>query len=134
MATEDFATENQIKRLYAVLHSLGYDPAKWKKGQNIASYAKLTRGQCSDLIDELEFEEAGKKGKHVEAEETIKEDIKNGVQNQIDQDVLLNEAHAQAEISRIAVVMTFAAREAKRIVEDLANGGGINRRHKGKFD
>jgi predicted secreted acid phosphatase len=58
MAAEDQATENQIKRLYAVLHSLGYDPKEWKKERNIASYAKLTRDECSDYITELEEEEA----------------------------------------------------------------------------
>jgi len=128
MATEDFASEAQIKRLYAVLYSLGYDPKQWKKEQNISSYAKLSPGQCSDLIDELELEEAEKKGKHQEAVKQNKEDVKNGTQKQIKQDatdVTMEEAHAEAEMSRIAVVMKFAAVEAKHIVEDLANGGGI---------
>ena len=61
MASEDFATEGQIKRLYAVLHSVGLDPAQWKKDQNIASYAKLTRAQCSAYIDEVEALEAEQK-------------------------------------------------------------------------
>jgi hypothetical protein len=58
MASEDFATEGQIKRLYAVLHSVGLDPKQWKKDANIASYAKLTRAQCSTYIDEVEALEA----------------------------------------------------------------------------
>lgn len=62
MASEDFATEGQIKRLYAVLHSIGRDPKNWKKDKNIASYAKLTRGQCSTYIDEAEAIEAEQKG------------------------------------------------------------------------
>ena len=61
MASEDFATEGQIKRLYAVLHSVGLDPKQWKKDQNIASYAKLTRAQCSAYIDEVEAIEAEQK-------------------------------------------------------------------------
>ena len=61
MASEDYATEGQIKRLYAVLHSIGLDPAQWKKDQNIASYAKLTRAQCSAYIDEVEALEAEQK-------------------------------------------------------------------------
>jgi len=61
MASEDFATEGQIKRLYAVLHSVGLDPKQWKKDQNIASYAKLTRAQCSAYIDEVEALEAEQK-------------------------------------------------------------------------
>ena len=61
MASEDKATEGQIKRLYAVLHSVGLDPTQWKKDQNIASYAKLTRAQCSGYIDEVEALEAEQK-------------------------------------------------------------------------
>ena len=61
MASEDFATEAQIKRLYAVLHSVGLDPKQWKKDANIASYAKLTRAQCSTYIDEAEALEAEQK-------------------------------------------------------------------------
>ena len=61
MASEDYATEGQIKRLYAVLHSVGLDPKQWKKDQNIASYAKLTRAQCSGYIDEVEKLEAEQK-------------------------------------------------------------------------
>ena len=61
MASEDFATEGQIKRLYAVLHSIGIDPKDWKKAANIASYAKLTRAQCSAFIDEVEKLEAEQK-------------------------------------------------------------------------
>ena len=61
MASEDFATEGQIKRLYAVLHSIGIDPKQWKKDKNIASYAKLTRAQCSAFIDDAEAIEAQQK-------------------------------------------------------------------------
>lgn len=61
MASEDNATEGQIKRLYAVLHSVGLDPKQWKKDQNIASYSKLTRAQCSAYIDEVEALEAEQK-------------------------------------------------------------------------
>ena len=61
MASEDYATEGQIKRLYAVLHSIGIDPKQWKKDKNIASYAKLTRAQCSAFIDDAEAIEAEQK-------------------------------------------------------------------------
>lgn len=121
----DMAFEGQIKRLYAVLHSLGFDPKQWKKDHNISSYAKLSREECSELIDELEQEEAEKKGNHEKAVEQSKVDIRTGTQKQIAQDILLEDAHAQAEMGRLAVVMTLAAREAKAIVDDLANGGGI---------
>ena len=61
MASEDYATEGQIRRLYAVLHSVGLDPKQWKKDQNIASYSKLTRAKCSAYIDEVEALEAEQK-------------------------------------------------------------------------
>jgi len=134
MASEEFASKAQIKRLYAVLYSLGSEPKEWKKDHNIASYAKLTPGQCSGLIDELELEEAEKKGKHQEAVKQNKEDVQNGTQQQFkgpgdvsyDQEGFVqDQTPAEAEISKIAVVMKFAAVEAKHIVDDLANGGGI---------
>ena len=130
MASEDLATENQIKRLYAVLHSLGYDPKDWKKGQNIASYAKLSRGQCSDLIDELEFEEAEKQGEHQEAVKQNKVDIQNGTQNHIDTgdhgEEGQDQTYAEAEVAKMAVVMRFCVREANAIVEQEINGGGLS--------
>ena len=61
MASEDNATEAQIKHLYGVIHGLGMDPKEWKKNSNISSFAKLTRKQCSDYITELEEMEAEKK-------------------------------------------------------------------------
>ena len=70
MAAEDVATEAQIKRLYAVLHSIGIDPKQWKKDKNIASYAKLTRAQCSAFIDDAEAIEAQQKAETQEIKET----------------------------------------------------------------
>ena len=70
MASEDYATEGQIKRLYAVLHSIGMDPKQWKKDKNIASYAKLTRAQCSAFIDDAEAIEAEQKREIQEIKET----------------------------------------------------------------
>lgn len=55
------ATPAQIKRLYAVLHSIDIDPKKFKKQQNISSFEALTRRQISDWITELEEQEAKNK-------------------------------------------------------------------------
>ena len=80
MASEDFATEGQIKRLYAVLHSVGIDPKQWKKDANIASYAKLTRAQCSAYIDEAEAFEAEQKAEgtqgHLDEAEKLQQNSK----------------------------------------------------------
>ena len=61
MAAEDFATEAQIKKLYAVLHSLNIGPKEFKKAHKFDSYAKLTRGQCSEYIGALEPSNTQKK-------------------------------------------------------------------------
>jgi len=91
MASEDFATEGQIKRLYAVLHSIGRDPKEGKKDKNIASYAKLTRGQCSAFIDDVEAIEAEQKNKlHAERRE-----VELNVQNREETDPFGDRAEAQ---------------------------------------
>lgn len=123
MAAEDYATEAQIKRLYAVLHSLGRDPKEFKKSRNFSSYEKLTREQCSAFITELEAIEEQRK--------TKKAQEKAGVQNQIDEpaqesaDAVLEEAHAEAEVARMSLVMRLCAIEAKKIADELCSNGGI---------
>jgi len=127
MAAEELAFEGQIKRLYAVLHSLGIDPTTWKKEHNIASYAKLTKEQCSNYITDLEQLEKEKKGE-VRQGATIKDDFKQGreeMQRQARQDDLLDQAHAEAEVARMAVVMRFCTVEAAKIANEVCNGGGI---------
>jgi uncharacterized protein (UPF0335 family) len=127
MASEELAFEGQIKRLYAVLHSLGIDPKDWKKEHNIASYAKLTRAQCSEYIEDLEKLEAEKKGEVPAGGATIKDDaeaVKEEMKSQArENEQLLDQAHAQAEVARMAVVMKFCATEAQQIVEGMSNGG-----------
>jgi hypothetical protein len=125
MATEDYATEAQIKRLYAVLHSLGYDPKQWKKDHDITSYSKLTRGECSDYIDELEFEEVEKKVRHDNATKKLPEDLKNGLQKQIFPAEDETET-PKDEIATMAAVMQRCIQEANRIVEEEIDGGGLS--------
>ena len=132
MASEDKATKAQIKRLYAVLHSLSIDPAKFKKQHNISSYAKLTRGECSEFIDDLEQQEAETKGVYdpgsgaltdeaVSAEgSSDHEETKGTNSNEV-----LDAVHAEAEMSRIARTMRLAVRESHAIVEQEVNGGGL---------
>lgn len=106
MASEDFATEGQIKRLYAVLHSVGLDPKQWKKDQNIASYSKLTRAKCSTYIDEVEALEAEQKDKlHAQRRET---DLAMQ-REQAQPGILTAERGEQAEIERIRAEQGRAA-------------------------
>jgi hypothetical protein len=72
------AEDRQIKRLYAVMHSLGIDPKQWKKDHNIASYAKMTWEERSKYITELEEQEKEKKGEVPAGGATIKDDVEKG--------------------------------------------------------
>ena len=125
MAMEDFfATGNQIKRLCAVLHSLGHDPNEWRKSRNIASFDKLTRQQCSDLITDLEAIEEQRKAKR-------EQDIKTGLQEQIseqvpkDAELAFEEEPVNAEVARMGFVMQLCTSEAKKIADALCSNGGI---------
>jgi len=52
------ATQKQINKLCAVLHSLNIDPKEFKKKQHIGDFANLTRRQASDWIETFEADEA----------------------------------------------------------------------------
>ena len=117
MASEDGATKPQIKRLYAVLHSIGVDPKEWKKRQNIASFDKMTRDEISEYIDELEELEGTKQEKRAE-------DITNGAQRQL---MSGEPAHAPKPtepvpeiqgLDEIAGLLRACVRATKEIVEE----------------
>ena len=61
MTDNEPATQKQVNRLYAVLHSLNIDPKEFKKDQHIRNLEDLTRRQISDWIDTLEADEAAAK-------------------------------------------------------------------------
>jgi len=114
MASEDCATEKQVKRLYAVLHSLGWDPKEFKKERNFASYERLTRQQCSDLITELEDLEAElTEGKDTDTQKAFTE-------RQPPTQPITSDVHD--EMQAIATVMRLAIRHAVRITADEVNG------------
>jgi len=69
---EELATPQQIKKLYAVLHSLGISPKEFKKERGFTSYSKLGRREISDMIDDLEQEELALNGSGP-AEEEVQE-------------------------------------------------------------
>jgi len=118
MAGNDVATESQIRKLYAVLHSLGIEPKEFKKERNIASYERLTRRECSDYITELEELEAKLKG-NVEEQKSEPEQLNKqaGLNNPEPET-----AHIEAEMSKLGDVMQFAAREAVRITKEEVEG------------
>jgi hypothetical protein len=114
MASEDCATEKQVKRLYAVLHSLGWDPKEFKKERNFASYERLTRQQCSELITELE---------DLEAELTGGKDTDKPKAFTERQPLVQPTANDDTdEMQAISNVMRLAVRHAVRITADEVNG------------
>jgi hypothetical protein len=125
MASEDGATKPQIKRLYAVLHSIGVDPKEWKKEKNIASFDKMTRdeiSQCIDELEELEFEKGEKKAG----------DIANGAQKTFmsgqpvpgpkPAEEPTKEEEEIAGLDEIALLLRACVRSTKQIVEEELQG------------
>jgi hypothetical protein len=128
MASEDGATKPQIKRLYAVLHSVGIDPKQWKKEKNIASFDKMSRDEISEYIDQLEDLEWEKQGERAEA-------IANGAQKQLlsGEPVPGQKAPAEAAeakegskeipgLPEIADLMRACVRATKEMVEEELAG------------
>jgi hypothetical protein len=118
MAGNDLATESQIRKLYAVLHSLGIEPKEFKKERNIASYERLTRRECSEYITELEEQEAKLKGTVEEQKSEPEQPNKQAGLNNPEPET----AHIESEISKLGDVMQFAAREAVRITKEEVEG------------
>lgn len=54
----EFASQQQIRKLYAVLHSLGIPPKEFKQEKGFSSFSKLGRFEISEMIEELEQQEA----------------------------------------------------------------------------
>jgi len=140
MASEDAATEAQIKHLYAVLHSLGIDPKQWKKEQNIASFARLSRGQCSTYIEDLEQLEKEKKAEAEAQEPKAQAEEEPEKQTQAEQNRIKEYVTLLAEITEAvdaeeriseqergyAINMVFNAITRDRrseLIAELRNGG-----------
>ena len=135
--SEDAATQAQIRKIYALLHRLGKDPQKFKEERGFTNYAKLTKRQASELIDELEREEFGKIEEKVKAE-TVEATVAETQQapsqpiQQTQQTTTARESVAQEavelrrealvkeaeEVARAARLMRRCVSEAKRIVEE----------------
>ncbi|UYZ39632.1 MAG: hypothetical protein N2V74_00470 [Candidatus Methanospirare jalkutatii] len=143
---DDVATQAQIKKIYALLHRLGKDPQKFKEERGFTNYAKLTKRQASELIDELEREEFRKIEEEVraKAEQTsvaeTQQEPSQPIQQiqqiqqaqQAQQTTSAGESVAQEavelrrealvkeaeEVARAARLMRRCVSEAKRIVEE----------------
>jgi len=128
--SEEFASDAQIKRLYAVLHSLKLDPKEWKKKQGFGNYAKLTPPQCSEYIDDLEELEA--KAKRVYKGDNIKDDApqlptapsgytSNGLTQQT-----APAGEFAAEMLHLEQIMRFSMQAANAIVDSEISSCGAD--------
>ena len=98
---EELATPQQIKKLYAVLHSLGISPKEFKKERGFTSYSKLGRYEISEMIDELEQEEALNGAEPLEEEEVQEEQQPDQPLSRI-QEAILEEKRIFHECMRAA--------------------------------
>jgi len=74
----EFASQQQIRKLYAVLHSLGISPKEFKQEKGFSSYSKLGRFEISEMIEELEQKE-------------------EAVENSVLEELQESQAHAQSQ-------------------------------------
>ncbi|MCW7078542.1 MAG: hypothetical protein OCU22_05395 [Canidatus Methanoxibalbensis ujae] len=145
--SENLATEAQIRKIYALLHRLGIDPRDFKEERGFTNYAKLTRRQASEMIDELERREmvqieeklkadARQTAEHAEITETATSQrttaataaegegvgAGEGVEVEAGVEVEVEEKKAkkaaEEEVARAARLMRMCVGEAKRIVEE----------------
>ena len=109
---EEPVTQAQIKKIYALLHRIGKDPQKFKEEKNITNFAKLTKKQASELIDELEREEF----------EKIEAEVLKDVRKEVEAAKLVEGEQAAAEeedeVSRAAALMRRCVSEASQIVNE----------------
>jgi len=105
---EEPVTQAQIKKIYALLRRLGRDPQKFKEEKGITNFAKLTKKQASELIDELEREEF----------ERIEAEVLKEVEKETEAAKEEAAAAAEDEVSRAARLMQKCVSEAIRIVHE----------------
>ena len=108
---EEPVTQAQIKKIYALLHRIGKDLQKFKEEKNITNFAKLTKKQASELIDELEREEF----------EKIEAEILKGAGGKAKAAKAAEAEQAAAEddeVSRAAALMRRCVSEASQIVNE----------------
>jgi len=108
---EEAVTQAQIKKIYALLRRLGKDPQKFKEEKGITNFAKLTKRQASELIDELEREEF----------EKIEAEVLKDIRKEVEAAKVVEGEQAAAEedeVSRAAALMRRCVSEASKIVNE----------------
>ena len=135
--SENLATEAQIKKIYALLHRLGIDPRDFREERGFTSYAKLTKRQASEMIDELEQQEMVQIEEQLKAGDAERSAAENTETRTTAPQTapqtasqttaasapsaaaeVAAESVAEAEVLRAARLMKRCVSEAKRIVEE----------------
>ena len=108
----EFASTAQIRKLYAVLHSLGISPKEFKQQKGFSSYSKLGRFEISQMIEDLEQQEESIKSQEVQQAAT-------------DESTAPEEAKADlfdfsfAEVNELGILMHGCVRAASESLQEI---------------
>ncbi len=109
---EEFASQQQIRKLYAVLHSLGISPKEFKKQKGFSSYSKLGRFEISELIEDLEQQEESIKSQKIQ-------------QSTTEEGIVPEEAKAElfdfsfAEVNELGIPLHACVRAASESLQEI---------------
>jgi len=109
---EEFASTAQIRKLYAVLHSLGISPKEFKKQKGFSSYSKLGRFEISELIEELEAQE-----ERVKAQENQQAVAEEGAAPEEAKAELFD--FSFAEVNELGILMHGCVRAASESLHEI---------------
>ena len=109
---EEFASTAQIRKLYAVLHSLGISPKEFKQQKGFSSYSKLGRFEISELIEELEAQE-----ERVKAQENQQAVAEEGAAPEEAKAELFDLSFA--EVNELGILMHGCVRAASESLQEI---------------
>jgi len=117
----EFASQQQIRKLYAVLHSLGISPKEFKQQKGFSSYSKLGRFEISEMIEELEQKEEAVENSVLEELQESQPQAQSQSQEQQEGAAPVNpiEARVEAalnEVDVLAPVMRACVRTASEAI------------------
>ena len=115
----EFASQQQIRKLYAVLHSLGISPKEFKQQKGFSSYSKLGRFEISEMIEELEQKEEAVENSVLEELQGSQPQSQSQEQQEVAAPVNPIEARVEAalnEVDVLAPVMRACVRTASEAI------------------
>ena len=115
----EFASQQQIRKLYAVLHSLGISPKEFKQQKGFSSYSKLGRFEISEMIEELEQKEEAVENSVLEELQESQPQSQSQEQQEVAAPANPIEARVEAalnEVDVLAPVMRACVRTASEAI------------------